>query len=578
VTHKVVDIIRLIPGYDPFRDAKDFYFDTAEAQKVLDFFEECLRFIEGGNVAGKPFVMQPWQMAVVCNIFGWKEITTGFRRYKEVMLYVPRKNGKTPLAAGIVIYCLFCDKEAGKQIYSAAADREQAALVYRHAKGMIAVEPELAERCVIYKSMKSIEFKGTPDLYRALSSDAETKHGLNANVIITDELHAHKKRDLVDTLETSQASRDQPLMIHTTTADYNRPSICNEKYGYAVMVRDGMEGACDPSYLPILYEAKLDDDWTDPKVWRKANPNFGISVTETYIRNMVSKAKLNVSKQNPFKRLHLNIRTESADRLFDMEHWRHQKWKKDRNETAQRWRARMMGELRGKRCYAGLDLSSTNDLTGFSLWFPEDNIVLPFCWCPGESMEIRQREKGIPYLEWANMGFIEPTSGRYIDQTHIFNSICSLGQMFHIAKIGFDRWGAQWMYVELAKHGFDCLRYGQGFGEMTGPVKRVAVLLGQLAFNHGGNPVLEWCFRNASGVYKDAPKRLSNDGIVPDSAKDGQVRPDKQTSGEKIDLCVSTLMAIGVADSDEDPTVYETQGIKQLDTTDPRDEFDEFDE
>jgi phage terminase large subunit-like protein len=252
-----------------------------------------------------------------------------------------------------------------------------------------------------------------------------------------------------------------------------------------------------------------------------------------------------------------------------MEHWKHQKWRKRPKETPQQWRLRMMAELAGQPCYAGLDLSSTNDITAFSLWFPEKKVVLPFFWVPGESMELRQKEDAVPYLTWSNMGFIEQTDGAYIDQDRVVARILELNDIFHILKVGFDRWGAQWAYVHLAKHGLTCLRYGQGFGEMTGPVRRVSAMLGKQEFGHGGNPVLEWMFRNASGVYKDAKQGRE----VTDAMKDGLVRPDKTTSGEKIDGVMSTLMAIGVADSDEERSVYEDHGIRSM----PASESADFD-
>ena len=311
------DLLSLLPGYDSeaTADPSD-YFDAEAAQLALDFFRECLTFIEGER-AGEPFELEPWQQAIVAALFGWKR-ADGTRRYRESLIYVPRKNGKSPFCAGITLLVAYADGEPGAQLYSAAADRDQAALIFRHCAGMIARDPDLASRSRVYRSFKSIEF---PDnsVYKALSSDADTKHGLGAHLVIVDELHAHPDAELVETLVTSTAARRQPLVIYITTADYNRVSICNQKYEYACKVRDQILE--DSSFLPVIYEALPDDDWTDPEVWRKANPNLGVSVKLEYLERECRRAKAEPSYQNTFRRLHLNQRTSQDTRWLSVEDW-----------------------------------------------------------------------------------------------------------------------------------------------------------------------------------------------------------------------------------------------------------------
>ncbi len=314
ISKKWEALLRLIPGYDPIGTANGAWFDAKAAQLALDFFPECLRHIEG-DLADKPFVLQPWQQSFVANLIGWKrkdESGRTVRRYRETLLYVPRKNGKPPLAAGVALLIFFTDPERGQQDYIAASDREQAGLLFRHCKGMVEREPALSDRCRIYGGnaaggqSRSIVREQDGSFLRIVSADAESKHGGNTHLAIVDELHAQPNRDLVDVLQTSMASanRPQPLLICITTADYDRPSICNEKHGYASKVRDGI--IQDPSFLPCIYEAGREDKLTDEAVWRKANPNLGVSVSLDFLKRETQRAKDTPAYENTVRQLHLN--------------------------------------------------------------------------------------------------------------------------------------------------------------------------------------------------------------------------------------------------------------------------------
>ncbi|KKL20610.1 hypothetical protein LCGC14_2453730, partial [marine sediment metagenome] len=351
---KLDKIIRLIPGYDPVSTAGECTFDEKAAQHVIDFFTECLTHVKG-DMKGQPFILQPWEQAIVANLFGWKQ-PDGARRYREAFIFIPRKNGKTTLTAGIVLYTLFCDGEPGAEIYSAAKDREQAALLYEQAKGMVLQEPELSSRSTLYATYKSIVIASEGSSYKAISAEASTKYGYNTHLAIIDELHAQHNRELVDVLMTSTGARRQPLIIHITTSDYERESICNEKHLQASKVRDGITK--DPSFLPVIYEATIDDDWADPKVWAKANPNLDVSLPTKYLERECQHAKEVPAYENTFKRLHLNIRTEQATRWISMESWDACDEKID------------LADLVGRDCYAGLDLASKIDVASFVLLFP----------------------------------------------------------------------------------------------------------------------------------------------------------------------------------------------------------------
>ena len=527
------DLLSLIPGFDPVATAEDSWFDIERAQKALDFFPQCLKHVEG-ELAGKPFELTAWEQSFIANLFGWvrkDKQARIVRRFREVLLYIPRKNGKTPLAAGICLYCLFCDGEAGAQVYGAAADKEQASLLYRQAKGMVEQEPELSKRAQIYKALKSIVRRDDEaSCYKVLSADADTKHGGNSHAVLIDELHAQPNRDLVDVLQTSMAGqgRKQPLLILITTADFMRASICNEKYEYACKVRDRI--ILDPSFLPAIWECKPGDDWTSPATWKKANPNLGVSVSLEYLERECKRAQETPTYENTFKRLHLNLRTEQDVRAIDMV-----KWKLcGHGADPVAWRQRMIEQLKGRPCFAGLDLGSTSDLTALALYFGSEApfAVLPYFWVPAATVEKRSRRDRVPYDQWVRAGFIADTPGDITDYDKVRADINALASVFSILELAVDRvfQGAQ-LCTQLGGDGFNVLAFGQGFLSMAAPVKRVMELIAAGDLDHGNNPVMAWMASNAS-TEEDAA---------------GNHKWSKKKSTEKIDGLVAMTMGVGRA-------------------------------
>lgn len=517
-----------VPGYDPTPDG-DYVFDVVKANRVIDFFEQYLTHIEG-KLSGKPFLLEPWQKTFLANLFGWVDPVTGYRRYREAFLFIGRKNGKTPYVAGIALYVLLCDGEAGAQNYCAAAETEQAALLFRHASGMLANSPALKKRCHVYGSPahRSIVVNKDNSFLKVLSSDAHTKHGSNSHFVAIDELHTQKNRELVDVLETSQSSenRTQPILLHLTTSDFEREgSICNEKHDYASKVRDGI--IVDDQFLPMIYEATLDDDWTKEKTWAKANPNLGVSVSLNYLRSKCKKAQESPAFENTFKRLHLNIRTEQQSRWLAMEKW-------DACDGLDR------DSLAGRKCYGGLDLASVIDIAAFALAFPKPKgwDLLMWYWIPRDNVAKRSRKNGIPYDVWVRDGYMKATDGNVIDHDVIRNDIVEIGKRYNILGIGIDRWNAAQITTQLDGDGFDVVGYGQGFRDMSGASKAFegAIVGGNLG--HGGCPVLRWMASNCSA--KSDPS--------------GNIKPDKSTSSEKIDGIVAAVMAIGLSQRGDDKT------------------------
>ncbi|MCK6466352.1 MAG: terminase large subunit [Phycisphaerae bacterium] len=508
-------LCRRLPGYDPFLFPADSVFDPKAAQRALDFFEECLTFT-AGEWMGRPFKLQAWQQAVVANVFGWKR-PNGYRRYREAFIYVPRKSGKSTLAGGLGNFLTFADGEPGAQVYCAAADREQARLVFNAARTMVLAEPELAGRSRIYTN--AIMVPATGSMLKVVSAEAYTKHGVNAHGVIIDELHAQPDRELVDVLTTSTGARRQPLIIYITTADYDRPSICNEKYDYACKVRDGIID--DPAFLPVVYEAQRDEDWADPCVWAKANPNLGVSLSPEYMERECARARETPTYENTFKRLHLNMKTQQDVRWLSLEPWDACAGPPIDEES-----------LRGRDCCAGLDLSTTTDVTAFVMVFPDEDggiTVLPKFWIPAENARKRERRDRVPYETWARQGLIEETAGNVVDYEVIRQRIGEWREMFNIREVAIDPWNATHITTQLQSDGIPVVTFGQGFRDMTAPTKEWEKLILCRKLRHGGNPVLRWMASNVS-VETDAA---------------GNIKPSKKKSTERIDGIVAGIMALG---------------------------------
>lgn len=520
-------LLKRIPGYCPFSTAEiGQWFDVDEAAHALDFFAECLTLIEGEH-AGKPFVLQEWQASIVANLFGWKK-KDGTRRYREVFLYVPRKNGKTPFAAGLMLYVGHCDGEPGAQLYSAASERDQAALIFRHMSGMIEAEPELASRSRVYRSLKSIEFPQS-GVFKSLSASADSKHGMGAHFVCLDELHAHKSSDLSDVLLTSTASRRQPIVLYTTTADIIRPSHCNEKYDYAKGVQTGT--IADSAFLPVIYEATEEDDWTHPDTWAKANPNLGVSVQLDYLARECEKAKRQPSYENTFKRLHLNLRTGQKERWLRVEDWAacHAEWVPD------------------GPCWGGLDLSTTTDLSAFVLAFLDGETIrlVPHFWIPERKLKDSDR---VPYELWAQQGHLTVTPGDVTDYAIIRRDLLAIAERYDLQHVRYDPWNASHLVNELQGDGLQMVQHRQGFASMSGPSKEFERRIIGRTLSHDGNPVLSWMVGNAA--------------LAEDAA--GNIKPDKKRSSERIDGVTASIMAVAGALTGEASSIYNERGILTL--------------
>ena len=515
----------LIPGYDPWHDCKGWHFDAARARKAIAFFHCQLSHVKGAS-AQQPFTLEPWQQAVIGNIFGWVN-AEGMRRYREAFIFIPRKNGKTALAAGIILLLLFEEHEPMAEIYGAASEFGQASFVFYHARGMVLANPRLKGLCQITsgQSSRTIQLDDY-STYKVIASSAYSAHGMNTSGAVIDELHTLPNRDLVDVLQTSTGSRRQPLIVYITTSDFEREaSICNEKHLLGSKIRDGLTS--NPAFLPVIFEAAKDDDWHDEATWKRANPNLGVSLTMEYLREAHQRAVEVPGFAEAFKRLHLNIRTQSQVGWLRMEDWARCGEKPIDPEA-----------LLGRECWGGLDLATSSDLTALVLVFPDgekDWDVLAWFWLPNDNIDKRgrsgERSTG-DYRRWIEDGHITATEGNITDFQFVRHDIGEIAKRYAIRELAIDRlWQGDQLMLELQSDGLDVVIFGQGFMTMARPSKRFEDLVVGGRLHHGGNPVLRWM--------------ASNVVIEVDPA--GCIKPNRARSTEKIDGIVATIMALGRA-------------------------------
>lgn len=488
---------------------------------------KAVRFINNlthtkGKWARTPFNLRPWQEnRIIRPLFGTIDPATGLRQYRTCFVEVPRKNGKSEIAAGVALYCLMGDGEEGAEVYSAAADRDQAALVFNVAAQMVRNDPYLDGRLKIIDSQKRIVDHKTGSFYRAISADAHTKHGFNASAVIYDEIHAAPNRDLWDVLTTSMGAREQPITMAITTAGFDKQSICWELHDYGEKLLEGK--LQDPTFLPVIYSAPMDADWTDEQVWRDANPALGDFRGIEEMRMMFKRAKEIPAQQNTFRRLYLNQWTESETRWLDGDTWK-------KNE-------RKLPDLTGRRCFASLDLASIKDVACFGMLFPktpeegEGFWFIGYYFIPSDNIKARVDRDRVRYDLWRDQGHLITTPGNVIDYNKIREKIDECASKYHILEIAYDRWNAQQLVNDLAEDGANMVAFGQGFSSMAAPCREMEKLLISQQFNHDGNPVLEWMSAN----------------VVVDTDAAGNMKPDKKKSTEKIDGIVTALMCLGRA-------------------------------
>ena len=493
------------------------HYDKNRADRAVAFIEN-LRHTKG-KWAGKRFWLLPWQEQIIRDVFGIVD-ERGKRQFRTAFVEISKKNGKSELAAAVALYLLYADDEPSAEVYGAAADRQQASIVFDVANQMVQMTPALMKRSKIMGATKRIVNYANAGFYQVLSAEVGTKHGLNVSGLVLDEVHAQPNRKLYDVLtKGSGDAREQPLYFLITTAGTDRESICYELHMKALDILEGRK--IDHTFYPIIYGLKDDDDWHDEKNWYKANPSLGQTIQIERVRDMYRDALDNPAEENVFKQLRLNMWVSSLTR-FIPEHIY------DLGNTPIDVEA-----LKGRECYGGLDLSSTGDITALVLMFPprtedEKYILLPFFWIPEETIPLRVRRASVPYDVWYQQGYLMATEGNVVHYGFIEKFIEGLGEKYHILEIAFDRWGAVQMTQNLEGMGFTVVPFGQGFKDMSPPTKEFYKLLMEGRIIHGGHPVMRWMAGN----------------VVVDTDPAGNIKPTKAKSSEKIDGIVASIMAL----------------------------------
>jgi len=517
--------------------AEDSRYDKRKADLAVGFIQHLCH--TKGTWNGKRFMLLPWQERIIRDLFGIVK-PNGYRQFNTAYIEIPKKNGKSELAAAVALLLTCGDFEERAEVYGCAADRQQASIVFEVAADMVRMCPELNRRVKILASQKRLVFQPTNSFYQVLSAEAYSKHGFNIHGVVFDELHTQPNRKLFDVMtKGSGDARMQPLYFLITTAGTNTHSICYETHQKA---RDIIEGRKhDPTFYPVIYGAEPNEDWTDPKVWAKANPSLGETIGIDKVEAACESARQNPGEENSFRQLRLNQWVKQAVRWMPMDKWNECSFRVD-DEA-----------LEGRVCYGGLDLSSSIDITAFVLCFPprdEDGkfIIKPYFWIPEENLELRVRRDHVPYDIWKRHGYLETTEGNVVHYGYIENFIGKLGERYNIREIAFDRWGAVQMVQNLEGMGFTVVPFGQGFKDMSPPTKELMKLTLERRIAHGGHPVLSWM--------------MDNIFIRTDPA--GNIKMDKEKSTEKIDGAVATVMALDRAircGADNTESVYDQRGI-----------------
>ena len=493
------------------------HYDKDKADRAVKFIENLCH--TKGKWAGKRFWLLPWQEQLIRDIFGIVK-PDGYRQFRTAFVEICKKVGKSELAAAIALYLLYADNEPSAEVYGAAADRQQASIVFDVAKQMVEMSPALLKRSKIMGATKRIVNYGNAGYYQVLSAEVGGKHGFSVSGLVFDEIHTQPNRQLYDVLtKGSSDARQNPLHFIITTAGTDRHSIAYELHTKAIDILEGRR--VDPTFYPVVYGLKDDEDWEDEANWYKVNPSLGYTVDIERLRDAYREAKQNPADEITFRWLRMNQWVSSTTA-----------WIPD--QIYQRGNEEIdLKSLEGRDCYGGLDLSSTGDITAFVLMFPPRNdeekyILLPFFWVPEETIPQRVKANSVPYDVWERQGYLMSTEGNVIHYDFIEKFIEELGEKYHILEIAFDRWGATQMVQDLEGMGFTVVPFGQGYSSMSAPTKEFYKILMEGNMVHGGHPVLRWMAGN----------------VVIDTDPAENIKVTKARSKEKIDGIVAAIMAL----------------------------------
>ncbi len=493
------------------------YFDESKANHVAEFFRIFLRHSKA-PFAGKPFELSTWQFnELIGPAFGWMN-ANGTRRFRRVYCEVPKKNGKSTVCAGVALYLLVADGEAGAEVYSAASDRNQASIVFNEAMQMVQVSEHLHEFLYIKDSKKTIEFYNPEtritSIYKAISADATRNEGYNIHGLIFDELHTQPNRKLFDALRYGGAARRQPLTFMITTAGEDLTSLCWEQHVYAERVMNGE--VRDDGLHAVIYNATTEDDPFAESTWRKANPSYGETISIEAMKEDAQIAKSDPLALASFLRYRLNIWGISDVRWMEPS-----TWDKCINLHVPKPRP-------GDSCYIGLDLSSTTDISAMCAFFPDSLFLMYDFWAPARALEFRSKKKRVSYDHWVKRGLVNLAQGEVIDYNIIGERLRTFAETYQVIQIAIDPNNATQFALGLREEGHEVEFVRQSFNELSAPMKRLQELVLQGKLVHHGNEVMRWMIGN----------------VVAELNANNDIRPNKKKSKEVIDGVSATVMAI----------------------------------
>jgi phage terminase large subunit-like protein len=503
-------------------------FDERKADRAVQFFAQYLT--HGQQYVGQPFVLAPWQEIDIREVFGRVD-DDGKRIIDTVVKFVPKKNGKSEEAAAIAAKLLFADDEYGALVYGAAADREQASIVFDVAAGMVKRNVELTSVSKVLETRKSIIFPEWEGKYVVVSREAATKHGPNLSGVVFDEFHTQRDTRLWEVLTFGASSaREQPLRWAISTAGIQGESPVAEMLWEQCDQILRRVVPCPPDFYPVIYAAPEDADWKDEEVWHAANPALGDFLKIDKIRKEYETARARRTEQNSFRRLRLNQWTAQDERWIDMDDWA-RGGKFSTVKEYENWRSITVQALQNHQWFLGIDLSTKLDLTALVAVCIDDSgrhHWLPWFWIPRDNLADRPNVEADKYRVWVKQGFVTATPGAAIEFDAIRAKVQELAKLLRIRQIAYDPRFAEHLRQDLEKDGFECVEMPQGFrlNEASQEFETGAV---NGNINHGGHPVLAWnvdCVRvqqNATGAIRP-------------------VKPDRKKSSKRIDGVVAGLM------------------------------------
>lgn len=553
------------------RDLKEgaergLWFDVQAADRVVDIFRKYVRHVEG-EWYGKPFILSPWQEFIERSLFGWMKLPDGmkaaeaerigkgldrtaairarvkegiYRRFHEAWVEVPKKNGKSPLAAGTVTVSTLVDGEYGAKNVSAATKRDQARNVWETAKKMVLAHPDLRRRVKV--SQTALFVPKFDSKFMAISSDAGTEDGVNINFAVVDEVHRHATPDLINLITMSFGTRRQPMLFKITTSGDGTPGIWLDGRKIAENILERIY--LNDSIFVYIAAADKEDDWRLEDTWKKANPNWGISVKADRVREEFETAQQSASMQASFKRLRLNWAIKMVARWLNLDKW-----------MACEERGMKIEDMAGRPCWLGMDLSSRIDLTSLMAIFPpgpeeREWRIWPWFWLPEEAVMERVKSDRVQYDRWVEEGWIEATPGPVVDYDYVKKRIDWVEKTFPVAMLCFDPHNAQSLMNDLNKAGIrHTLEVRQGYKTLSSPMKEVDALIRQGLLKHPGNPAMTWCMANV------VARKDENDNIA----------PDKKKSIERIDGASALVTGMAMlARGGPVRSVYEERGVMMV--------------